>query len=98
MRIGQPRNNSIRLIKVNMKHKNRRDAVIEKSPRLKTKTPPWNKVYVKKDVHPVYSKENSRLYKKMMSLRTANEGKEIKLVKGALHVDGKVVDKNLFFV
>ena len=96
-RIGERKGNSIRLIKVNLKSKPKRDAVLEKSSTLKQKAAPWNKVYVKKDLHPVYTRENQRLYKKMKDLRTQNPDKEIKIVKGVLTVDGKKEDSNLFF-
>ena len=96
-RIGVPKGNANRLIKVNLKSKSKRDAVLEKSSTLKQKTAPWNKVYVKKDLHPVYTKENQRLYKKMKDLRTQNPDKEVKIVKGILTVGGKKEDCNLFF-
>ena len=61
-RIGQPRDDSTRLIKINVKSKATRDLILEKAPQLKESREPWKKVYVKKDVHPVYSKETSRIY------------------------------------
>ena len=96
-RIGTQKGNSIRLVKVNLKSKSKRDAVLEKSSTLKQKTAPWSKIYVKKDLHPVYTKENQRLYKKMKDLRTKNPEKEIKIIKGVLLVDGKKEDTNMFF-
>ena len=96
-RIGEQKGNAIRLIKVNLKSKLKRDAVLEKSSTLKQKAAPWNKIYVKKDLHPVYTRENQRLYKKMKDLRTKNPDKEVKIIKGVLTVDGKKEDSNLFF-
>ena len=97
-RIGAPRNNATRLIKVDLKSKVRRDAVLQKASSLKNRQEPWKKVYVKKDLHPVYTKENQRIYAKMKNLRRDNPDKDIKILKGALLVDGKKVDSNSFFV
>ena len=96
-RIGVPKGNANRLIKVNMGSKLKRDGILEKSSTLKQKATPWNKIYVKKDVHPVYTRENQRLYNKMKDLWTKNPEKEVKLVKGVLTVDGRKEDSNLFF-
>ena len=56
---------------------------------------------MKKDLHPVYAKENQRIRKKRYDLATQfsknNEEKEVKIVKGALQVNGVTVDRNLFF-
>ena len=77
-----------------------RDKVLSVASRLKSQ-PIWTKVYIKKDLHPVYAKENQRIRKKQYDLSTHfssnNEEKEVKIVKGALLVDGVVVDRNLFF-
>ena len=97
-RIGAPKDNSIRLIKVNMKSKAKRDVILKKAPTLKTKAEGWKKVYIKKDLHPVYTKENKRIYSKMKELKEKNPTKDIKIDKGKLLVDGKVVDSNTFFV
>ena len=56
---------------------------------------------MKKDLHPVYAKENQDIRKKPYDLATQfsknNEEKEVKIVKGALQVNGVTVDRNLFF-
>ena len=96
-RLGQHKENSTRLIKVNVKSKDTRDLILEKAPSLKEKNDLWRKIYVKKDVHPVYSRETSRIYKKMKTLKEQNPEKEVKITDGKLMVDGKVVDKNMFF-
>ena len=96
-RIGQSRDNATRLLKVNVKSKITRDKILDKAPSLKEKNELWKKVYVKKDVHPVYSKETSRLYRKKKTLKEQNPNKEIKIQDGKLLVDGRTVDKNLFF-
>ena len=89
--------NQSRLIKVNVKSKDTRDLILEKAPSLKEKNDLWRKIYVKKDVHPVYSRETSRIYKKMKTLKEQNPEKEVKITDGKLMVDGNVVDKNMFF-
>ena len=78
-----------------------RDKVLPLSSKLKSLPEPWSKVYVKKDLHPVYSKENQRIRKKRYDLQTQfnnnNEQREVKIVNGQLQVDGVTVDRNLFF-
>ena len=96
-RIGQSRDNATRLVKVNVKSKIARDKILDKAPTLKGKNELWKKIYVKKDVHPVYSKETSRIYRKMKALKEQNPTKEVKIQDGKLMVDGRIVDKNMFF-
>ena len=96
-RIGQRRDNATRLVKVNVRSKATRDKILEKAPSLKGKNELWKKIYVKKDVHPVYSKETSRIYRKMKTLKEQNPEKEVKIQDGKLLVNGRMVDKNLFF-
>ena len=78
-----------------------REKVLPLSSKLKSLPEPWSKVYVKKDLHPVYSKENQRIRKKRYDLQTQfnnnNERREVKIVNGQLQVDGVTVDRNLFF-
>ena len=99
-RIGRAREGSNRAVKITTSSMDERDKVLSMAPRLKSQ-PTWTKVYVKKDLHPVYAKENQRIRKKRYDLATRfssnNEEKEVKIVKGALLVDGVIVDKNLFF-
>ena len=66
---------------------------------MKDADPPWNKVFVKKDQHPVYLSENNRLRKKVYELKKVqgNENKDIKIANGQLLIDGVAIDKNLFF-
>ena len=96
-RIGQSKENTTRLVKVNVKSKTTRDSILEKAPSLKGKHEQWKRVYVKKDVHPVYSKETSRIYRKMKTLKEENPDKEVKIQDGKLLLEGKMIDKNLFF-
>ena len=99
-RIGRPREGSNRAIKIVTTSIDEREKVLSLAPHLKTQ-PAWSKVFMKKDLHPVYAKENQRIRKKRYDLATQfsnnNEQKEVKIVKGALQVDGVTVDRNLFF-
>ena len=84
-------------MKVDVKSKIARDKILDKTPSLKGKNELWKKIYVKKDVHPVYSKETSRIYRKMKTLKDQNPTKEVKIQDGKLMVDGRVIDQNMFF-
>ena len=96
-RIGQPNSSATRLLKVNVHSKESRDTILEKSKHLKNKREPWCKVYVKKDVHIVYAKENQRLNSRRRELKEKNPEADIKIVEGKLMVDQRVVDRNTFF-
>ena len=99
-RIGKERPGFHRLIKVELPTSHIRNDILKNTSKLKTLSAPWDKIYIKKDLHPVYLKENQRLYKKMVELKAKDENKEkeVKIMKGKLLVDGVVVDKNTFFV
>ena len=57
------------------------------------------KIYLKKDTHPVYVQETGRLRVKMKKLKEIpGNAEKVKIVDGNLEVDGKIVDKNTFFV
>ena len=100
-RIGQVREGSTRAMKVTTTSTEERDKVLPLSSKLKTQPEPWSKIYIKKDLHPVYSKENQRIRKKRYDLQTQftnnNEQRKVEIVKGQLQVDGVTVDRNLFF-
>ena len=61
---------------------------------------PWKYIYINKDVHPVYMKENQRIRKKMQELKKVpgfdHESGRVKLANGILTVDDVAVDQNLF--
>lgn len=99
-RLGQAKTNYNRIIKVNMKSKDKRDTIVNSANLLRDLPVPWNKIYAKKDMHPVYLRENSRLGTKMANLKRDNSdnNKVILIEKGRLTVDGVTVDKNTFFV
>lgn len=96
-----PNSNSkyVRAIKINVLNKQNRDAILKKAKSLKDAREPWKRVYLNRDEHPVVVQENSRLRKKMNGLKKKEEykGKNIKIEKGKLKVDGQIVDQNLFF-
>ena len=96
-RIGQENDTMTRLLKVNVKSKATRDKILEKAKELKNKNEPWKKVYVKKDVHFVYAKENQRLNNRRKELREQNPNGDIKIHNGKLLIDDRVVDRNMFF-
>ena len=99
-RIGKERPNFKRLLKVRLPTVELRNVILENAKKLKTVSDPWNQVYIKKDLHPVYQKENKRIYKKLYEMKQdpENAGKDIKVVKGQLILDGTVIGKNTFFV
>ena len=97
-RIGKQREDVCRIIKVTLPNKEDRDKVLKKAPSLKLSCETWGKVYIKKDTHPVYVQETNRIRKKLQALKAipGNEEK-IKLIDGTLQLEGKVIDKNMFF-
>ena len=97
-RIGKPRENVHRMLKVKVVSKENRDRIMKNTAQLKNKDETWKKIYIKKDTHPVYIQETGRLRVKMKNLKSipGNEDK-VKIVDGNLEVDGKIVDKNTFF-
>ena len=87
-----------RLLKVGVLSKDNRNNILKKAPSLRQKNEPWKNIFVKKDLHPVYRKENGRILKKMKDLKENNPPEtEIRIVNGALTVDGNIVDRNSFF-
>ena len=96
-RIGQQNEMMTRLLKVNVQSKATRDKILEKAKVLKGKDELWKRVYVKKDVHIVYAKENQRLNNRRKELREQNPNKDIKIYNGKLLIDDRVVDRNMFF-
>ena len=101
-RIGIPAEGKKRLLKINVGNKETRDKICKETKKVKLLPAPWKYVYINKDVHPVYLKENQRIRKKMQELKK-NPGYEhdtgrVKLENGMLMVDGAMVDQNLFLI
>ena len=102
-RIGERTNNGRnRLLKINVGSKEVRDKICNESKKVKLLPVPWKLVYINKDVHPVYLKENQRIRKKMADLKKVpgyeHETGRVKLENGALTVHGRQVDHNLFLI
>ena len=98
-RIGQVKPGFNRVVKIVLADMDERDKFLKDTMKMKAASAPWNKVFVKKDQHPVYLEENKRLRKKVGELKRKQgyENKEIKIVDGQLLVDNVSVDRNLFF-
>ena len=77
-----------------------KNVILKNSKKFKTSNNPWNKVFIKKDLHPLYLKENKRIYKKLYDLKQLpeNVNEEIKVVIGKLFMDGNIIDKNTFLL
>ena len=101
-RIGAPAEGKKRVLKINTHSKNTRDKICQESKKVKLLPAPWKHVYINKDVHPVYLKENQRIRKKMQELKKVpgyeHESGRVKLENGMIMVDGSMVDQNLFLI
>ena len=89
-----------RMLKVSVGTRAIRDKICSESNKIKLLDAPWKLVYINKDSHPVYLKENQRLRNKMRDIKKQqgfehNTGR-VKITKGLLQVDGITVDHNLF--
>ena len=100
-RIGNPRPGFVRAIKIVTPSSEERDKLLRAAPKVKEQPEPWNKVYLKKDLHPVYSQENARIRKRRKELTDLHQADEtpptIVIERGELKVNGITVDRNLFF-
>ena len=98
-RIGDAKTGYNRVLKITLPSVERRDEFLKNTSKMKEAPSPWNKVYIKKDQHPVYIAENNRLRRKANELRrkAGYENKEVKIFNGKILVDNVVVDKNMFF-
>ena len=101
-RIGAAAERKKRVLKINVGTKETRDKICKETKKVKLLPTPWKYVYINKDVHPVYLKENQRIRKKMQELKKVpgfeHESGRVKLENGLLTVDGPAVDQNLFLV
>ena len=98
-RLSKKQSGKSRVLKVNVLKKETRDLICSKSKLLKALAEPWNKIYIKKDTHPVILSENHRIRLKMKDLKSLEEykNKDVKLENGKLTVDGITIDQNTFF-
>ena len=101
-RIGAQAEGKKRVLKVNVGTKNTRDKICKESKKVKLLPAPWKYVYINKDVHPVYLKENQRIRRKIQELKKVpgyeHETGRVKLENGMVMVDGSMVDQNLFLI
>ena len=101
-RIGTPVEGKKRVLKIDVGSKDIRDTILKETKKLKLLPAPWKRVYINKDVHPVYLKENQRIRKKVQELKKVpgfeHETGRVKLENGMIMVDDAMVDQNLFFI
>jgi len=97
-RMGRQRQGSHRAIKMNVSSKDVRDTIMRNARRLKGLPPPWDNIYINKDLSPVLVHENKRLRekKKRLSSSDENKDKDVRIEKGKLKVDDEVVDQSIF--
>ena len=98
-RLGAVKPGYNRAVKIILPTVAERDEFLKNTAKMKDAPEPWNKVYVKKDQHPVYAAENNRLRKRAAELRRVqgNENKDIKIQNGKVLMDNNIVDQNMFF-
>ena len=97
-RIGKPKANYTRLLKIKVTNKDQRKILLDNSSKLKAHGH-LKKVYIKKDTHPVYVQETNRLRAKMKELQAIPANKDkVKIVDSKLELDGVIIDRNTFFV
>ena len=98
-RLGEEKAGFNRVLKIVLGDMEERNEFLKDSMKMKAAPAPWNKVFVKKDQHPVYLSENNRHRKKVSDLKKiqGNENKDIKIANGKVMVDNVIVDQNLFF-
>ena len=98
-RLGAVKPGYNRAVKIVLPSAAERDEFLKNTAKMKDAPEPWNKVFVKKDQHPVYAAENNRLRKRAADLRKVqgNENKDIKVQNGKVLVDNNIVDQNMFF-
>ena len=98
-RLGEGKPGFNRVLKIVLENMAERNEFLKDTMKMKEAPAPWNKVFVKKDQHPVYLDENRRLRRKIGELKKkpGYENKEIKIQNGQLMVDNVSIDRNLFF-
>ena len=96
-RLGNSSSTRSRVLLVSTESKAARDEVIRATPALKTAGKSYEKVYVKKDVHPLIRKEFSRLkdVEKREREKPENQGLNVRYdgTRREVTVDGKIIDK-----
>lgn len=99
-RIGKEMPGKNRTLKINCKSVEVRDKLLSNTKSLKNHNA-FQKVYLKKDIHPVYNAENKRLHDKKKQLiyeaEKSSSGQVVEYKDGLLKVNDIAVDRNLFF-
>jgi hypothetical protein len=97
IRLGQVNPEHPRVMKVKLKNPQDRKLILNSAKKLKQKGPPLNKVYLKKDVHPMVRKEFARLRKieQKEKAKAENEGRSVTYdaESRTVLVDGIIIDK-----
>ena len=90
-----------RLLQVVCNSNEVREKIIKASPKLKDTGNDLSKIFINRDSHPVYQKENGRLRKRLSDIKRTEREKgnecDAKIVKGKLIWNGSTIDQNLFF-
>ena len=96
-RLGKPNIRNKRPILVSFRDKQTRNSVIEKARLLKDSDMPYNRVYIKKDIHPALRREYDRLRKseREEKQKPENQGKLIQYdhKERVITCDGLVIDR-----
>ena len=97
VRLGKTQVNRPRIVRLKLKNPQDRMSVLQNSKLLKNKNLPFNKVYLKKDVHPMVRKEFNRLKQaeRKEKEKPENEGRNVvyDAASRCILVDDVVVDK-----
>ena len=101
-RIGRPSDNGRpRMLQIVCNSNETRERIVKSSPKLKEKGGQLLKIFINRDSHPVYQKENARLRHRLAKIRQNEREKDnecdAKIVKGKLVWNDKIIDQNLFF-
>lgn len=96
-RLGSSTEGRTRPIKIQVQSQAVRDQIVSRSKRLKEAGEPFNRIYIKKDTHPMVRKEWKRLFqaKDAESDKPENVGKEVRIdmKTRTLRIDDVVVDR-----
>ena len=101
-RIGRPSDNGRpRMLQIVCNSNETRERIVKSSPKLKEKGGQLLKIFINRDSHPVYQKENARLRYWLAKIRQKEEEKDnecdAKIAKGKLVWKDKFIDQNLLF-
>ena len=72
-RIGKQAGEKRRMLKIVLKSYNTREIIMSHAPKLKDAAEPWEKIYINRDTHSVYSKEHQRIRKRFKELKKRSD-------------------------